>query len=187
LLFLYFEASSDLNSSFLHSLLHYGDVLRIRADSRLPTDGIVVSGSGEVDESSATGESLPSLKQVGSAVIAGTLNLNGSLDVQITQLVHENSLAKVAGLVQQAQSSRSRFQDVADRFAALILPIAAVSAVISFVVWILVGRFGQGRTTSSSVVNAITYALSILIISCPCAIGLAVSGLLPSSSVKELI
>lgn len=123
------QAETDCTSSLPNSLLHYGDVLRIRADSRIPSDGIVVAGSGEVDESSATGESLPSPKEIGSSVIAGTLNLNGSLDVQITQLVHENSLARVASLVRQAQSSKSRFQDIADRFSAVILPIAAVVAV----------------------------------------------------------
>lgn len=117
-------------SALLHdSLLHYGDVLRIKPDSRVPTDGMVVSGTSEVDESSATGESLPLPKYAGTTVTAGTLNLSGTIDVQVTQLVHENSLTRVANLVKQAQATKSRFQDVADRVSAYILPIAATAAV----------------------------------------------------------
>lgn len=110
-------------------MLHYGDVLRIRADSTIPTDGIVVAGSSEVDESSLTGESLPAPKTVGSTVSAGSMNLNGSIDIQVTRLIHENSLAQVTSLVQQAQSSKSPVQDIADRFSAVILPVAAAVAV----------------------------------------------------------
>jgi Cu2+-exporting ATPase len=118
-----------LTNSSNDSLLHYGDLLRVRPDSRIPTDGIVIFGIGEVDESSATGESLPAPKQPGSAVKAGTLNLNSVLAIQVTQLAHENSLARVTDMVLQAQSSRSRYQDVADRLAAVILPVAVVAAV----------------------------------------------------------
>jgi P-type E1-E2 ATPase len=118
---------------FASRLLHYGDIIRIRADTRIPTDGLVVDGSSEVDQSSTTGESLPTPKSPGSAVIAGTLNLNGQLDIQVTRLLHENSLARIAGLVKLAQASKSRFQDVADRVSAIILPVAAVVAVSSLV------------------------------------------------------
>lgn len=111
------------------SLLYYGDVIRVRSDTRIPTDGLVVAGVSEVDQSSATGESLPTPKSPGAPVIAGTLNLSGSLDIQVTKLVHENSLARVTGLVKIAQASKSRFQDVADRVSAIILPVAAVVAV----------------------------------------------------------
>lgn len=124
-----FRPEQSLTLSIDDRLLHYGDILRIRADTRIPTDGILVSGSGEVDESSTTGESLPAPKSVGSPVSAGTMNLNGSFDIQVTRLIHENSLAQVAGLVRQAQSSKSPIQNIADRFSAFILPCAAVTAV----------------------------------------------------------
>ncbi|KAH8817562.1 E1-E2 ATPase-domain-containing protein [Flagelloscypha sp. PMI_526] len=167
-------------------LLHYGDIIRIRPDSRIPTDGMVIKGTSEIDESSATGESLPMHKAAGSAVIAGTLNLSGSLDVQVTQLIHENSLARVTGLVKVAQSSRSRFQDMADRFSAVLLPVAVVISVVAFVVWILVGKFTKNMSVSAAAVDALTYTLSIMIVSCPCAIGLAVPLVISSVMRKGL-
>ena len=156
------------------SLLHYGDVIRIRPDSRVPTDGVVVAGTSQADESTATGEALPSAKTVGSAVIAGTLNMSGVLEVQVTRLVHENSLSRVSGLVQLAQASRSHFRDIADRFAALILPLASGLALLALVTWILVNRYKRDQSAVDSFVDALTYSLAILIVSCPCAVGLAV-------------
>ncbi|KAJ7265471.1 E1-E2 ATPase-domain-containing protein [Mycena haematopus] len=139
-------------------LLYYGDIVRLAPGSRIPTDGIVVTGTSAVDESSVTGESLPSAKRVGSSVTAGTLNLDGMLDIQVTQLIHENYLVRIASLVREAQATRSRFQDLADAFSAVVLPISAACSAIAFVVWFC----------------GLTYALAILIVSCPCAIGVAV-------------
>ena len=160
-------------------LLYYGDIIRIPPETRIATDGLVVNGSSDADESSLTGESVAVPKEPGSRVIAGTLNLGGTLDVQVTKLVHENSLAHIAALVKQAGSSRSPIQDLSDKFSAVILPVAAASASIAFLVWVLVGIYVRQRSPTSSSVDALTYAISILIVSCPCAIGLAVS-LLPS-------
>jgi Cu2+-exporting ATPase len=102
-------------------LLHYGDIIRIPPETRIATDGFVVHGSSDADESSVTGESAAVVKQVGSRVIAGTLNLAGTLDVQITKLVHENSLSRIMGLVRQARASRSPMQDLSDRLSWLVL------------------------------------------------------------------
>jgi P-type E1-E2 ATPase len=136
---------------------------------------LVVNGSSDADESSLTGESIAVPKEPGSRVIAGTLNLGGTLDVQVTKLVHENSLAHITALVKQAGSSRSPIQDLSDKFSAVILPVAAASACIAFLVWVLVGLYVRHRSPTSSSVDALTYAIAILIVSCPCAIGLAVS------------
>ncbi|KAJ6573201.1 E1-E2 ATPase-domain-containing protein [Mycena vulgaris] len=155
-------------------LLYYGDIVRLGPASRIPTDGLVVAGSSAVDESFVTGESLPSAKQIGSSVTAGTLNLDGVLDIQITQLIHENYLVRIANLVRQAQATRSRFQDLADRFSAVVLPVSAACSVIAFVVWFLVNRYGRHLSSTPSAVSGLTYALAILIVSCPCAIGVAV-------------
>ncbi|KAJ7476887.1 E1-E2 ATPase-domain-containing protein [Mycena galericulata] len=155
-------------------LLYYGDIVRLQPASRIPTDGMVVAGFSAVDESSVTGESLPCPKQVGSSVTSGTLNLDGVMDIQITQLIHENYLVRVMGLVRQAQATRAPFQDLADRFSAAVLPISAGSAAIAFVVWFLVNRYGRHLSSTTSAVSGLTYALSILIVSCPCAIGVAV-------------
>ncbi|KAF7343855.1 Heavy metal translocatin [Mycena sanguinolenta] len=155
-------------------LLYYGDIVRLEPLTRIPTDGMVVAGSSAVDESFVTGESLPSAKQVGSSVTAGTLNLDGALDIQVTQLIHENYLVRIARLVHQAQATRSRFQDLADRFSAFVLPVSAACSAIAFVVWFLVNRYGRHLSSTHSVVSGLTYALAILIVSCPCAIGVAV-------------
>ncbi|KAJ7736303.1 E1-E2 ATPase-domain-containing protein [Mycena metata] len=155
-------------------LLYYGDIVRVGPATRIPTDGMVVAGSSAVDESFVTGESLPSAKQVGSSVTAGTLNLEGELDIQVTQLIHENYLVRIARLVRQAQATRSRFQDLADRFSAVILPVSAACSAIAFVVWFLVNRYGRHLSSVPSAVSGLTYALAILIVSCPCAIGVAV-------------
>lgn len=163
-------------------LLYYGDIIRITPDTRIATDGLVVAGSSDADESSVTGESVAVAKQPGSRLIAGTLNLGGTLDVQVTQLTYENSLSRITALVRQAQSSRSPIQDLSDRLAAVVLPVAMVSACLAFVVWVLVGLYGRHQSATSSSVNALTYAIAILVISCPCAIGLAVSSAIPSEA-----
>ncbi|KAJ6561264.1 E1-E2 ATPase-domain-containing protein [Mycena sp. CBHHK59/15] len=156
------------------NLLHYGDIVRLKSDSRIPTDGIVINGSSQVDETSVTGESLPSTKRKGSSVTAGTLNLNGSLDIQITQLIHENYLARITGLVRQAHSSRSKFQDISDRFASVILPVAVGCSVVAFIVWFFVNCYVRDLSPTSSAISGLTYALAVLVVSCPCAIGVAV-------------
>jgi Cu2+-exporting ATPase len=161
-------------------LLHYGDVIRVPPETRIATDGLVVRGSSDTDESSVTGESAAVSKQVGSRVIAGTLNLGGTLDVQVTKLVYENSLARIVGLVRQARASRSPMQDLSDRLSAVILPAAAVSACVAFLVWGLVGRYVRHDSATRAAVNALTYAIAVLVVSCPCAIGLAVSFVFPS-------
>lgn len=155
-------------------LLFYGDVIRVPPDSRIATDGVVVGGSSDVDESPITGESAAVPKWKGSRVIAGTLNLGGTLDVQVTRLIHENSLSRIMSLVNEAQSSRSPVQNLADRLSALILPVALVSSCLALLIWSLVGRYVRSLSPVSSFVEALTYAIAILVVSCPCAIGLAV-------------
>ena len=156
-------------------LLYYGDIIRIHPETRIATDGLVVGGSSDADESSVTGESVAVPKQIGSRVIAGTLNLGGTLDVQVTQLVHENSLSRITAFVKQAQSSRSPVQNLADKLSAIILPTAAASACVAFLIQVLVGRYVRRHAASLSSVEALMYAIAILIVSCPCAISLAVS------------
>jgi len=168
------DGSSAVEQPLDIRLLHYGDIIRIRPNTRLPTDGTVVAGTGQVNEASATGESLPVTKKFGDSAIAATLNVNGTFDLQVDSLAHENSLSRVCALVQQAQNSRSPYQDRADRFAAAILPIASTLALVAFIAWMLVNRFAKRLSPVDSFVSALTYALSILIVSCPCAIGLAI-------------
>ncbi|KAF9011903.1 E1-E2 ATPase-domain-containing protein, partial [Cyathus striatus] len=155
-------------------LLHYGDIIQVNPGSRIVTDGVIISGMSDVDESSITGESAAVSKITGNLVIAGTINLTGTLRIQVTRLLHENSLSKITKLIKSAQSSRAPLQDLADRFSAIVLPVAFTAACVAFLVWILVDIFvrKQGRTDAG--VDGLMKAIAVLVVSCPCAVGLAV-------------
>lgn len=155
-------------------LLQYGDTFRVVPESRFPTDGTVVLGSSEVDESMITGESRPVEKGVGSAVIAGTINGSGTLSVRLTRLPGANTIDMIAGMVDEAKLSKPKLQHLADRVASYFVPAIVALTAITFVAWIAVGVTVQRLSGAESTVQAITYAITVLIVSCPCAIGLAV-------------
>jgi heavy metal translocating P-type ATPase len=155
-------------------LLQYGDVFKVVPESRIPTDGTVISGSSEVDESMLTGESMPVEKHVKSTVIAGSINTSGCLQVQLTRLPGDNTINTIAGMVDQAKLSRPRIQDITDRVASYFVPVIVVLALGTFIVWMAVCISVRKQTASDAATEAITYAITVLIVSCPCAIGLAV-------------
>ncbi|KAF7795713.1 hypothetical protein EIP86_006878 [Pleurotus ostreatoroseus] len=155
-------------------LLHYDDVFRVTPNSVIITDGVVLSGSSNVDESMMTGESVSVEKTVGSEVLAGTVNGAGSLMVKVTRLPGENTISEIASMVDDARISRARIQSIVDRVCAWFVPIVLVLATITFVIWILVGIHVRKQSSGEATVKAITYAIAVLAISCPCAIGLAV-------------
>lgn len=142
-----------------------GDVLRVRPGGKVPVDGVVISGASTVDESLLTGESLPVEAQTGSKVSAGTINGAGSFDLRAEAVGRATLLAGIVELVAQAQRGRAPVQDLADRVAAVFVPVVVATSVLAFVAWILF---------SGSLAAAVTAAVSVLIIACPCAIGLAV-------------
>lgn len=162
------------------SVLFYGDLIRVTVGEVIPTDGVIFSGSADIDESAITGESVPVLRTTGQSVHAGTRVIEGSIDIAVSRLVGENSLASVIQAVMDAQSSSSRFSDVADRMAAWLLPLASAAAIISFLVWLFVMHYVRHEPWGRSVIDAVTYAIAIMAVSCPCALTLAVS--LPSSA-----
>ncbi|KAL1404865.1 hypothetical protein Q8F55_008476 [Vanrija albida] len=155
-------------------LLFYNDVIRVSAPAVVPTDGVIFAGQADIDESAITGESVPVLRGHGQAVHAGTTLIEGSVDVAVARLVGENSLASVIQAVMDAQSSASRFGDFADRMAAWLLPLASAAAVISFLTWVFVGHYVRRHPWGRSVIDAVTYAIAIMAVSCPCALTLAV-------------
>lgn len=155
-------------------LLQYGDVFKLKADCRAPTDGIVLSGSSEVDESMLTGESRPVEKHPGSVVTAGSMNGPGNLVVRLTRLPDENTVSTIADMVDDAKLTKPQLQSMADYVASRFVPLVVSLTVLVFVVWIGVGIREQKRTPAESAIQAITYAITVLIVSCPCAIGLAV-------------
>lgn len=155
-------------------LLQYGDTFKVLPDSIIPTDGTVVSGSSEVDESMVTGESRPVEKHTKSAVIAGSINGAGTLIVRLNRLPGDNTISAIANMVDQAKLSKPKMQEIADRVASYFVPVIVTLTIIVFCIWIAIGIAVQGRPASDAAIQAITYAITVLIVSCPCAIGLAV-------------
>lgn len=155
-------------------LLQYGDKFKVGPHSVVPTDGAVISGSSEVDESMLTGESLPVFKKDGDAVIAGTVNGSGTLVARLTRLPGKNTVTDIAQLVEEAANSKPRLQDIADRVASWFVPVVTTVAIIVIIVWLLVGLKVLGYNSGYAASNAVTYAVATLAVSCPCALGLAV-------------
>ncbi|THV44018.1 hypothetical protein BGAL_0764g00010 [Botrytis galanthina] len=168
------DSESDSLNEIDARLLQYGDVFIVSPDSAIVTDGTVISGASDVDESMITGEATFVTKQPGSPVIAGSINHSGSLTIRLNRLVGDNTIKSIGLMVDEAKSSKARFQDMADRVAAYFVPIILVLTVIVFVVRVGVGIGIQDYSTTIACINAMTYAISALIVSCPCAIGLAV-------------
>lgn len=155
-------------------LLEYNDRFRVEAHSRFVTDGIVLTGESEVDESMLTGEAHPVTKVVKSEVIAGTMNGSGTLDVQVTRLPGENTISTIAKMVNEAAMSKPPIQDIADRVAGYFVPTMVALTLFVFVVQLLIGLKIRHNSGSKSAIAALTFAISTLIVSCPCAIALAV-------------
>jgi Cu2+-exporting ATPase len=146
------------------SALKRGDVVLVRAGGRVPADGVVVDGEAEMDESMVTGESRPVAKGPGAAVIAGTVVTDSAIRVRVEAVGDDTALAGIQRLVAEAQASRSRAQALADRFAALLFYVAAGSAVVTFGAWWLAG----------SLEDAVVRTVTVLVIACPHALGLAI-------------
>ncbi|KAK2597353.1 hypothetical protein QQS21_006050 [Conoideocrella luteorostrata] len=155
-------------------LLEYGDMLKIGPHSAVATDAIVTNGSSEIDESMLTGESAPVFKKEGDSVIAGTINGSGTLTAKLTRLPGKNTVTDIAKLVEEAQNSKPKIQDYADRVASWFVPVVTSVAVIVVIVWLIIGFKVRHYNAGKSISNAITYAVATLAVSCPCALGLAV-------------
>ncbi|KAI0486779.1 E1-E2 ATPase-domain-containing protein [Xylaria cf. heliscus] len=155
-------------------LLQFGDIFKVTPHSRIPTDGTIVSGVSEVDESMVTGESIPTTKGPGDSLIAGTTNGSGTLITRLTRLPGKNTITDIAKLVEDASSSKPRVQEIADRVASWFLPTVLTIALAVFIIWTIVGIKVRNQTGGESVATAITYAVAVLAVSCPCGIGLAV-------------
>ncbi len=143
-----------------------GDLVRIRPGERVPVDGAVTEGASTVDESMLTGESLPVEKAPGVTVFAGTINRTGSFVFSATRVGSETTLARIVALVAEAQGSRAPIQRLADRVAAVFVPIVLAIAAVTFAAWWLLGPAPSGLV-------ALTNAVAVLVIACPCAMGLA--------------
>ncbi|KAM3490920.1 hypothetical protein MY3957_005765 [Beauveria namnaoensis] len=155
-------------------LLQYGDIFKVLPDTTIPTDGTIIAGSSETDESMLTGESKPVEKYPKSAVIAGSINGPGVLTVRLDRLPCENSINTIAAMVNEAKLSKPKLQNLADKVASYFVPVVVTLTIITFVIWVAIGKTTRHQTGSEAAIQAITYAITVLIVSCPCAIGLAV-------------
>lgn len=147
-------------------LVKRGDRLRVRPGERIPVDGVVLEGSSAVEESMVTGEPMPVEKSANDPVTGGTLNTNGSFIMEAKRVGSETLLAQIVKLVSEAQRSRAPMQRLADQVAAYFVPAVVVTAVLAFFGWLLFG-------SEPRFVYALVSAVSVLIIACPCALGLA--------------
>ena len=147
--------------------VHTGDIVIVRPGERIPVDGIVRQGAGAVDESMLTGESIPVDKQAGDRVIGATINTSGSLEIEATSVGASSVLARIVTLMREAQGSQAPIQRLADRISAVFVPVVVSIAVATFALWMIVPE-------SPSITSAMTAAVAVLIIACPCAMGLAV-------------
>jgi Cu+-exporting ATPase len=143
-----------------------GDRVRVRPGERVPVDGRVVEGTSAVDESMITGEPVPVAKKSGDAVTGATVNGNGALVIEALKVGGDTVLAQIVRMVSEAQRSRAPIQRLADRVAAVFVPVVILIAVATFAIWALVGP-------EPRLVHALVNAVAVLIIACPCALGLA--------------
>jgi len=144
--------------------VHVGDKLVVRAGAAIPVDGIVAEGSGSVDESALTGESMPVDKTPGSSVTGATINQTGWMLVEASRVGDETTLAQIIRLVDEATSSKAPIERLADKISSVFVPIVIAIAIIVLAVWLLLGTGWE---------TALNHAITVLVISCPCALGLA--------------
>jgi Cu+-exporting ATPase len=143
-----------------------GDRLRVRPGEAVPVDAVIVKGATSIDESMLTGEPLPVEKSIGSMATGGTINKNGTIEIEAQRVGDETMLARIVAMVSSAQRSRAAIQGLADRVAAYFVPTVVMIAIVAFFAWLIFGP-------EPSFVYAIISAVSVLIIACPCALGLA--------------
>lgn len=155
-------------------LLQYEDTFKVLPESSIVTDGVVISGTTEVDESMITGEAMLISKKSGSLVLAGSMNHSGTLVIRLTHLLSENTITTIGAMVNEAKSTKPRIQGIADRVAGYFVPVVLILAMLVFAIWVSVEIAVHHKGTATACVTAATYAISALIIACPCAIGLAV-------------
>lgn len=149
----------------------HGDVLMVKPGTKIPVDGVITDGSSFIDEAMITGEPIPVEKQIGDTVIAGTLNTNSTFTFQATKVGSETMLANIIKMVQDAQGSKAPIQALADKISAVFVPIVIGLAIIALTAWLLIAPQYLGLAKAIS--YGLTSFVGILVIACPCALGLA--------------
>ncbi len=143
-----------------------GDIIRVRPGEKIPVDGVVIEGESSIDESMVTGESMPADKTIGDTVVGSTINKTGTFLFRATKVGSETMLARIIKLVQEAQGSKAPIQRLADLVSSYFVPVVIMLAIATFVVWYVIGPV-------PALLYALLNAIAVLIIACPCAMGLA--------------
>lgn len=157
----------DAESEIAVDAVRVGDVLVVRPGERVPVDGVVLNGASSVDESMLTGESIPVEKNIGDKVLGGTMNKTGAFSFEARKVGKETALAQIVKLVEDAQTSKAPIQKLADQISAIFVPVVLVIAAITFIVW------WAFYPSPAAFTIALSNAIAVLIIACPCALGLA--------------
>lgn len=148
-----------------------GDLIIIKPGAKIPVDGVITEGASFIDESMVTGEAMPIEKKIGDLIVAGTLNTNSTFTFKATKVGSETLLAHIVKMVQDAQGSRAPIQALADKISSVFVPIVLVISVVTLIIWLTVGTYYLGFSQALSL--GLTSFVGILVIACPCALGLA--------------
>ena len=149
----------------------HGDLVVVKPGAKIPVDGVITEGSSFIDESMVTGEPMPVQKKIGDSVVSGTINTSGSFTFTVTKVGSETLLAQIIKMVEEAQSSKAPIQALADKISSIFVPTVLVIAFIALGIWLLFGTATLGFSQAVSL--GLVSFVSILVIACPCALGLA--------------
>lgn len=161
-----FRVTGNADEEIPLSKVHKGDILRVKPGQKVPVDGIIIEGNSQIDESMVTGESMPIKKDPGDTATGGTINNQSSFTMRAEKVGDQTLLAQIIHLAESAQASRAPIQKLADTFSQYFVPAVFITAVFTFIIWAL---WGAEPKLSHALVNAV----AVLIIACPCALGLA--------------
>lgn len=162
------DAEVERNGEFVKVPLDQvkvGDIIRVKPGEKVPVDGVIVNGSTTIDESMVTGESMPVTKKKGDDVVGSTINTNGTFNFKATKVGSDTMLSQIVDLVKKAQTSHAPIQNLTDKISNIFVPAVLIIAIITFVIWHVF--------LNAPLVTALLFAVSVVVIACPCALGLA--------------
>jgi Cu+-exporting ATPase len=142
-----------------------GDLIRVKPGEKIPVDGVITDGSSTIDESMVTGESMPVAKKKGDAVVGSTININGTITFKATKVGKDTMLSQIVDLVKKAQTSHAPIQNITDKISNIFVPTVLIIAILTFIIWF--------AFLGATAVEAMLFAVSVIVIACPCALGLA--------------
>ena len=162
------DAEVERNGEFVKVPLDQvkvGDIIRVKPGEKVPVDGVIVNGSSTLDESMVTGESMPVTKKKGDDVVGSTINTNGTFTFKATKVGSETMLSQIVDLVKKAQTSHAPIQNLTDKISNIFVPAVLIIAILAFVIWYVF--------LGATLISAMLFAVSVVVIACPCALGLA--------------